>query len=50
MWSGYWYRGRIFTNEHASQLGVSAFEMDGLGTGEVLDLGSEVNPQTQVRP
>jgi hypothetical protein len=48
MWSGYWYAGRIYTNEHASQLGVSAFEIDGLG--EVLGLGSEVNPQTQVRP
>jgi hypothetical protein len=50
MWSGYWYDGRIYTNEHASQFGVSAFEMDGLGTAEVLGLGARVNPQTQVRP
>ena len=49
MWSGYWYRGRIYTNEHASKLGVSAFEMDGLGTGEVRSLGPVHNPQTQVR-
>ena len=50
MWSGYWYDGRIYSNEHASQLGVSAFEMDGLGTTDVLDLGNRVNPQTQLRP
>jgi LVIVD repeat len=50
MWSGYWYRGRIYTNEHASQLGVSVFAMDGLGTRQVRDLGALVNPQTQVLP
>jgi hypothetical protein len=50
MWSGYWYRGRIYTNEHASQLGVSAFTMNGLGTTRVRNLGTTVNPQTQVLP
>ena len=50
MWSGYWYRGRIYTNEHASQLGISVFRMDGLGTRAVRDLGSLVNPQTQTLP
>ena len=49
MWSGYWYRGRIYTNEHASQLGVSAFRMKGLGLRAVRDMGAVVNPQTQVR-
>lgn len=49
MWSGYWYDGRIYTNEHASQLGVSVFEMDGLGKRDVLSLGGLLNPQTQVR-
>lgn len=49
MWSGYWYRGRIYTNEHASQLGVSVFEMDGLGKRQVQSVGSRLNPQTQVR-
>ncbi len=48
MWSGYWYRGRIYTNEHASKLGVSVFAMDGLGTDRVEDLGPVMNPQTQV--
>jgi hypothetical protein len=50
MWSGYWYRGRIFTNEHASQLGISSFAVDGLGTRRVRNLGRTVNPQTQVLP
>ena len=50
MWSGYWYQGRIYTNEHASQLGVSTFEMDGLTLEEVRGLGPTLNPQTQVLP
>ncbi len=50
MWSGYWYRGRIYTNEHASQLGISTFTMDGLGTKQVRDLGPTLNPQTQILP
>ena len=49
MWSGYWYGGRIYTNEHASQLGVSAFEVAGLGKRDVLSVGNRLNPQTQVR-
>jgi hypothetical protein len=48
MWSGYWYNGRIYTNEHASRLGVGAFEMDGLSTREVSPYDGILNPQTQV--
>lgn len=47
MWSGYWYNGRIYTNEHASRLGVGAFEMDGLSTREVRPYRGTFNPQTQ---
>ncbi len=47
MWSGYWYNGRIYTNEHASNLGVGVFEMDGLGTAEVRSYAGTLNPQTQ---
>jgi hypothetical protein len=50
MWSGYWYRGHVYTNEHASQLGISTFAVDGLGKKQVRDLGTLVNPQTQVLP
>ena len=48
MWSGYWYRGKIYTNEHASRLGVSVFRADGFGRGQVRSLGPRLNPQTQV--
>jgi hypothetical protein len=48
MWSGYWYNGRIYTNEHASRLGVSAFEMNGLSTRQVRPYANTLNPQTQV--
>jgi hypothetical protein len=47
MWSGYWYNGRIYTNEHASRLGVSVFEMDGLGRRDVHSYDGTLNPQTQ---
>jgi hypothetical protein len=50
MWSGYWYRGRIYTNEHASKLGVSVFKANGFGTRQVRDLGVRLNPQTQILP
>jgi hypothetical protein len=50
MWSGYWYRGRIYTNELQSQLGVSTFAVDEFGTRQVRPLGGVVNPQTQVLP
>jgi hypothetical protein len=47
MWAGYWYNGRIYTNEHASRLGVSVFEMDGLGRRQVTPYDGVLNPQTQ---
>lgn len=50
MWSGYWYRGRIYTNEHASRLGISVFKAKGFGRDEVRNLGPEHNPQTQILP
>jgi hypothetical protein len=50
MWSGYWYRGRTYTNEHASKLGISVFKTDGFGTRQVRDFGRRLNPQTQILP
>lgn len=49
MWSGYWYRGKIYSNEHATKLGVSSFAMKGLGRKQVKPLGRSFNPQTQTR-
>jgi hypothetical protein len=48
MWSGYWYDGRIYTNEHSSELGVSAFEMSGLSNRRVRPYSGTLNPQTQL--
>ena len=50
MWSGYWYRGRIYTNEHASGYGVGLFKAKGFGQAKVKSLGKTFNPQTQVLP
>gem|GEM_PF-2669156 len=50
MWSGYWYNGKIFTNEHASQLGVSIFERSGTGRRNVRFFSGAMNPQTQKGP
>ena len=48
MWSAYWYNGRIYTNEHASSLGVSAFVKDGLRRSNVKFFRTRLNPQTQI--
>lgn len=48
MWAGYWYRGRIYTNENSSGLGVSTFKAKGFGRKQVRHLGPRLNPQTQV--
>jgi hypothetical protein len=48
-WAGYWYNGRIYTNDHESQLGVTAFSMKGLGKKQIKFYGKGgLNPQTQV--
>ena len=47
MWSAYWYNGRVYSNEHSSQLGLSVFNIDGLGCRNVRFF-DRLNPQTQV--
>jgi len=48
MWSAYWYNGRVHSNEHASGLGLSLFQIAGLGSRNVRFFKSRLNPQTQV--
>lgn len=48
-WSAYWYRGRIYGNEHQTRHGLSVFGMRGLGKRQVKPLGRTFNPQTQIR-
>ena len=50
IWSGYWFAGRIYTNEHQSKLGVGVFKASGFGKKQVRDLGGTFNPQTQILP
>ena len=50
IWAGYWYGGRIYTNEHQSKLGVGVFKARGFGKKRVRSLGATFNPQTQVLP
>jgi hypothetical protein len=50
IWSGYWFRGKIFTNENSSGYGVGIFKAKGLGQRKAEKLGRTFNPQTQVLP
>ena len=48
-WAGYWYNGRIYTNDHESQLGVTVFKAKGLGKKKINYFGrGGLNPQTQI--
>jgi hypothetical protein len=47
-WSAYWYNGRIYTNDHASTLGVTVFKMKGTGKKKVRYYDGGLNPQTQI--
>jgi len=48
-WAGYWYNGRIYTNDHESQLGVTSFKMKGLGKKKIRFFDKRgLNPQTQI--
>jgi LVIVD repeat len=48
MWSGYWYNGRIYTNEHGSKRGVSVFLLKGTSSKEVKYFKGNYNAQVQV--
>ena len=48
-WAGYWYNGRIYTNDHESQFGVTAYRMKALGNKQIKFFGrGGLNPQTQI--
>ncbi len=50
IWSGYWFNGKIFTNDHAASYGVGMFKAKGYGRKQVKSLGRVSNPQTQILP
>jgi hypothetical protein len=48
MWSAYWYNGRVYTNDHASKLGVHVFKVNGTNHKKVHYFKGRMNPQTQI--
>lgn len=48
IWSGYWYNGRIYTNDNAANRGVSVYELKGTSAEEVRFFKDRLNPQVQV--
>ncbi len=48
MWSTYWYNGRIYSNEHRTRFGVSAFKKTDSGRAQVRFFKGRLNPQTQM--
>jgi len=48
VWSGYWYNGRIYTNDNGASRGISVYEMEGTGAKDVRYFKTRLNPQVQV--
>lgn len=48
IWSGYWYNGRVYTNDNGASRGLSVYEVDGLSGREVRYFKTRLNPQVQV--
>lgn len=54
-WAAYWYNGRIYTNDHTSNLGVGSYFFKGAGKKKTyffrktpLNPNGEFNPQVQI--
>ena len=48
-WAGYWYNGRIYTNDHESQLGITVFKATMLNKNNIKFFREGgLNPQTQI--
>lgn len=47
LWSGYWYNGRIYTNDNGDNRGLSVYEMEGLSAKEARFFQERMNPQVQ---
>jgi hypothetical protein len=48
VWSGYWYNGRVYTNDNGASRGLSVYELDGTSAKEVRFFKDRMNPQVQV--
>ncbi len=50
VWSGYWYNGRIYTNDNGASRGLSVYEMDGLTSPKDIHFfKTRMNPQVQLK-
>jgi hypothetical protein len=47
VWSGYWYNGRVYTNDNAAGRGLSVYELKGTSAKDVLFFKDRMNPQVQ---
>ncbi|MGH2757116.1 MAG: hypothetical protein ACRDI3_04945, partial [Actinomycetota bacterium] len=48
VWSGYWYNGRIYTNDNAASRGISVYELEGTSKKDVRFFKTRLNPQVQI--
>lgn len=48
VWSGYWYNGRVYTNDNVAARGISVYELDGTSAKEVRFFKTRLNPQVQI--
>ncbi|MDQ3963532.1 MAG: hypothetical protein M3277_06430 [Actinomycetota bacterium] len=48
MWSGYWFNGRIYTNDNGASRGLSVYELKGTSTADVRFFKERLNPQVQI--
>ena len=48
VWSGYWYNGRVYTNDNGASRGLSVYELEGTSAKEVRFFRERLNPQVQV--
>ncbi|HEV3472329.1 MAG TPA: hypothetical protein VG408_03875 [Actinomycetota bacterium] len=48
VWSGYWYNGRIYTNDNGASRGLSVYELKGTSAADVRFFRERLNPQVQI--
>lgn len=48
VWSGYWYNGRVYTNDNGASRGLSVYELKGTSAKEVRFFKTRMNPQVQI--
>lgn len=47
VWSGYWYNGRVYTNDNGASRGLSVYVLEGTSAADVHFFRQRLNPQVQ---